>query len=45
MSKLPDDDDIHAGDVDGETPPVHETTNIETAEKNTPAKVESESKK
>ena len=36
--KLPDDDDIHAGDVNGETPPVHIATNIEAAEKYTPAK-------
>jgi len=33
--KLPDDDDIHAGDVNGETPPVHIATNIEAAEKYT----------
>ena len=38
MSKLPNDDDVHAGDVNSETPPVHKATNIETAEKNTPAR-------
>ena len=31
-AKLPDDDDIHAGDVNGETPPVHKATDIEAAE-------------
>ena len=31
-AKLPDDDDVHAGDVNGETPPVHKATDIEAAE-------------
>jgi len=30
-----DDDDIHAGDVNGQTPPVHIATHIEAAEKYT----------
>ena len=30
--KLPDDDDVHAGDVNGETPPVHKATDIEATE-------------
>ena len=38
ICELPDDDDIHAGDVDGEPPPVHKPANIETAEKNAPAR-------
>ena len=38
ICKLPDDDDVHAGDVDGEPPPVHKPANIETAEKNAPAR-------
>ena len=37
MKELPDDDDIHAGNVYGETPPVHESANIEAAEENAPA--------
>ena len=38
ICELPDDDDVHAGDVDGEPPPVHKPANIETAEKNAPAR-------
>ena len=32
---LPDDEHVHAGDVNGEPPPMHETRNINTSEENT----------
>jgi hypothetical protein len=25
---MPDDDDVHGGDIDGETPPVHEPGHV-----------------
>ena len=27
---LPDDDDVHAGDLDGDAPPVHEARHVHT---------------
>ena len=33
---LPDDDDVHAGDVDSQTPPVHEARDVDAGEENTP---------
>ena len=33
---LPDDEDVHAGDVDGQTPPVHEARDVDAGEENTP---------
>ena len=32
---LPDDEHIHAGDVNGETPPVHEPSHISAGEQDT----------
>ena len=32
----PDDDDVHAGDVNGQSPPVHEATHIDAREKDAP---------
>lgn len=32
----PDDDDVHAGDVYGQSPPVHEARHVDAREQNTP---------
>ena len=37
--EAPDDDHVHAGDVDGEPPPVHVPTHVHTTEENAPDKI------
>ena len=32
---VPDDDDVHAGDLDGDAPPVHEARHVHTRQQHT----------